>query len=117
VTAEQLNLNQPVMVSPLSDVEQALVVHALEQLEGRFIINRLAQALEGQGVTHHQVQKIGEQFERRGWLTKPAHATDPRRITPELANLVGLTRTGVQAVQARTATALSIQEPVQAAGV
>ncbi|HNS37007.1 MAG TPA: hypothetical protein PKM01_04435 [Anaerolineaceae bacterium] len=117
VTAEQLNLSQPVVLSPLSDVEQALVAYALEQLEGRFIINRLAQALEGQGVTHHQVQKIGEQFERRGWLTKPAHATDPRRITPELANLVGLTRTGVQAVQARTATALSIQEPVQAAGV
>lgn len=112
--AEQAVSAQPVEFNPLSDVERALVAYALEQLEGRFIVNRLAQAVAGQGISHHQVQKIAEQFERRSWLTKPQHATDARRITPELARLAGATHTGVQAVQAHTGAALPIQEPVQA---
>lgn len=114
LTAEQAVPPHPVEFIPLSDVEQSLVVYALEQLEGRFIVNRLAQALAGQGISHHQVQKIAEQFERRSWLTKPQHATDARRITPELARLAGVAHTGVQVVQAHTGATLPIQEPVQA---
>jgi hypothetical protein len=114
LSAEQAVSAQPVEINPLSDVERALVAYALEQLEGRFIVNRLAQALAGQGISHHQVQKIAEQFERRSWLTKPQHATDARRITPELARLAGVAHTGVQAIQAHTGAALPIQEPVQA---
>ncbi len=98
---------------PFDKIELALVQYALHNLDGRFIVNRLAEAMQGQGITHHQVQKTAEQFERRGWLTKPAHATDPRRITPELARLVGAPRTGVQAVQVRTGAAIPIQDPVQ----
>ena len=69
----------PVVLSPLSEIERSLVAHAIEQLDGRFIVNKLAAAFAGQGVTHHQVQKMAAQFERRGWLT-PAHATDARRL-------------------------------------
>ena len=117
LTAEQAVSTQPVDLNPLSEVERALVAYALEQLEGRFIVNRLAQAMAGraQPISHHQVQKIAEQFERRSWLTKPQHATDARRITPELARLAGVARTGVQAVQAHTGAVTHVQEFVQVA--
>lgn len=105
--------SKPMDVAPLTDLENLMVNYALEHLGGRFIVNRLAQALAGQGVTHHQVQKIAGQFERRGWLSKPAHATDARLITPELAHLAGRSHTGVQAVQVRTGDLLLVQEPVQ----
>jgi len=103
----------PVEVEPLQSVERTLVIYAFEHLEGKFIVNRLAQAFAGQGITHHQVQKIAEQFERRNWLTRPAHATDARRITSELARLAGIDQTGVQAVQASTGGLESIQGTVQ----
>lgn len=108
------SLQQPVDIDPLDPIEKTLVSYALQHLEGRFIVNRLAQSLAGQGITHHQVQKVAEQFERRGWLTKPGHATDARRITPELALLAGFSRTGVQAVQERTGSLQPVQETVQA---
>jgi len=115
LSAEQAGslVEQVTPIAPLTPIEQALVRYALERLEGRFIVNRLAQALAEQGVTHHQVQKIAEQFEQRGWLTQPQHATDARRITPQLASLAGVTRTGVQAVQGHTGPAPSVQAPVQ----
>ncbi len=111
LSPEQVLSAQPVEVNPLSNVELALVTCALEQLEGRFIVNRLAQALAEQGISHHQVQKIAEQFEQRGWLTRPQHATDARRITPELARLAAVRHTGVQAVQVHTGAAFPVQEP------
>ena len=106
--------NKPVEVDPLTPTEKALVSYAWQHLNGRFIVNRLAQAFAGQGVTHHQIQKLAEQFERRGWLSQPAHATDARRITPELCSLAGFTHTGVQAVQGRTGALGAVQEVVQA---
>ena len=95
--------------APLSDLERSLVGYALEHLDGRFIVNQLAQAFAGQGVSHHQVQKLAEQFERRGWLTQPAHATDARRLTTELSALAGHARTGVQVVQERTGAVQDVQ--------
>jgi len=108
------SLHQPVDVDPLNPIEKALVSYALKHLEGRFIVNRLAQSLAEQGITHHQVQKVAEQFEQRGWLTKPGHATDARRITPELALLAGFSRIGVQAVQGHTGSLQPVQAAVQA---
>lgn len=99
--------------SALSELEQTLVRFALENLEGRFIVNRLAEALAEQGVTSHQVKTLAQRWEQRGWLTSPAHATDPRRVTPELAVLAGVPRTGAQAAQGRTGEAVFAQAIAQ----
>ena len=88
--------------NPLNALEQALVTHALLHLDGRFIVNQLASAFAGQGVTSHQVKTLAAAWERRGWLTAPQHATDGRKVTDELASLAGFSRTGAQAAQGRT---------------
>lgn len=106
------SLKQPMDIDPLDPIEKTLVNYALQHLDGKFIVNRLAQALAEQGISHHLVQKVAEQFEQRGWLTKPQHATDARRITPELALLAGFAHTGVQAVQAHTGAVIPVQEAV-----
>ena len=72
----------------LEPVEVELVTFALEDLGGRFIINRLAEQFAGQ-VSRRQIVKLAKRWELRGWLTTPAHATDARRITEELAGLAG----------------------------
>jgi len=72
----------------LSDGERALVRFAVEELGGAFIIGRLAEA-RLEGWTAWGIRKLAERWERRGWLTAPAHATDPRRVTPELCDLCG----------------------------
>lgn len=83
-------------MSPLSEIESSLVVHAVEQLDGRFIVNQLAAAFAKQGVTNYRVSKLAEAWEQRGWLTKPRHATDARRVADELRHLAGLDQTGEQ---------------------
>jgi len=80
--------------SPLGDLEKRLVAYALEQMEGKFKVNQLAQAFSGEGVTNYQVQKLAERFEARGWLTHPQHATDARRVTDELRSLAGFQQIG-----------------------
>lgn len=86
--------------SPLSAVEVALVQYAITQLKGAFIINKLAEAARagqvgnGETITHHRIRKIAENFEQRGWLTVPTNAVDARKVTPELAALVGPAQTG-----------------------
>jgi DNA segregation ATPase FtsK/SpoIIIE-like protein len=99
---ERQSLAIPVDLSPLNAVERSLVGYALEHLDGRFTINKLAAAFTGQGVSHHQIKTLAQEWERRGWLTTPQHATDARCITDELRTLVGENRTGAQAAQGRT---------------
>ena len=70
----------------LNDVEADLVRYAIEELDGRFIINRLAPAFQGD-ISRRQIVKLGQKWEARGWLTAPAHATDARRLTPDLRTL------------------------------
>jgi len=70
----------------LEEIEWALVRYAVEKLDGCFIINRLAEQFAGK-VSRRQIVKLGQQWERRGWLTAPEHATDPRRVTQELWDL------------------------------
>ncbi len=100
-------------VSPLTAIEVVLVAHALQHLGGRFIVNQLAAAFAGQGVTSHQVKTLAAAWERRGWLTAPQHATDARKVTDELALLAGFTRTGAQAAQERTPIPAPAQALVQ----
>jgi hypothetical protein len=70
----------------LDDVEADLVRYALAELDGAFIINALDTAFHGT-ISRRQIVKLAQKWELRGWLTAPAHATDPRRVTPELASL------------------------------
>jgi hypothetical protein len=67
----------------LEEIERRLVRYAVEELDGAFTINALADAFAGD-ISRRQLLKLGKQWESRGWLTTPAHASDPRRVTDEL---------------------------------
>ena len=70
----------------LSEIETALVGYAVEHLAGAFIIGRLYAQFAGQ-VSKRALTKLAQRWEMRNWLTAPAHATDPRRVTDELLAL------------------------------
>jgi hypothetical protein len=74
----------------LSDVERALVQHAVSDLDGGFIVGKLAAVFRDRGITHHQVRGIAERWERDGLLTAPASITAPRMVTGALATLAGV---------------------------
>jgi energy-coupling factor transporter ATP-binding protein EcfA2 len=75
----------------LPDSEATLVHYAVNTLGGFFVVNRLAAAFATEGVTSHKVKTLAQQWERRGLLTTPKHATDARRVTQALCELAGLT--------------------------
>ena len=72
----------------LEQVEMALVRYALDELSGAFIIGRLYEQFGAQ-ISKRQLTRLGQRWEMRGWLTTPAHATDARKVTGELAALAG----------------------------
>ncbi len=74
----------------LSDVERDLVKFAIENLDGAFKIGPLYEAFKGR-ISKRKLADLARTWERRGWLTEPAHATDPRRVTDELADFAGPT--------------------------
>lgn len=73
----------------LSDLERELVKYALENLEGAFIIGKLYRAFKGR-ISLRRLTKLGQEWERRGWLTPPTSAVDSRKATPELVRLAQL---------------------------
>lgn len=77
----------------LTEEERALVEYAIQHLGGAFPVGQLAEAFRGR-MTAWRIRTLAEEWERRGWLTRPRHATDPRRVTDELLEAAGLTRTG-----------------------
>jgi hypothetical protein len=79
--------------SILSDVEQALVRYAVEELDGAFTIGRLYEKFKGE-VSKRQLTKMAKVWERRGWLTEPRHAADPRRVTDTLLTFIPPTPAG-----------------------
>ena len=85
---EQNLLNSPAAMTGLADWEARLALYAVENLQGEFIVNRLAAAFAGEGITSHRVKLLAQRWERRGWLTTPRHATDARRVTDELHRLL-----------------------------
>ena len=76
----------------LSDVERDLVEFALDNLGGAFKIDPLYSQFKGR-ISRRKLAKLARTWERRGWLTKPAHATDARRVTDDLLDVAGLART------------------------
>jgi hypothetical protein len=79
----------------LSDLERALVLYAVEHLDGAFKINALYSSFKGR-ISKRRLTALGKRWQTRGWLTEPAHATDPRRVTDELLrHLPCTTQTGL----------------------
>jgi DNA segregation ATPase FtsK/SpoIIIE-like protein len=70
----------------LSGVERALVIHALQELDGAFIINALYEAHKGE-ISKRRLTALAQRWELRGWLSSPASRSDPRRVTGELVGL------------------------------
>ncbi|MCR4407348.1 MAG: FtsK/SpoIIIE domain-containing protein [Anaerolineae bacterium] len=74
---------------PLEPVERDLVAYAVEHLGGGFKIGELARAFAGDERTSAwHIRKLAERWEQEGLLTKPAHATAPRMVTPRLLSLL-----------------------------
>ncbi|MDH4136476.1 MAG: FtsK/SpoIIIE domain-containing protein [Anaerolineae bacterium] len=74
--------------SPLAGDEQELVHYASEELGGKFNIRDLAEAFRGR-VSQRQIERLSRQWEMRGWLSAGPTRADGKRITAELASLVG----------------------------
>jgi len=72
----------------LSEVEVALVAHALQELGGAFIVNRLYDAHRGE-ISKRALTTLAQRWEARGWLTTPASRSEPRKLTADLLDLVG----------------------------
>jgi hypothetical protein len=77
----------------LAVIEQRLVRYALEHLDGAFIIGALYGAFKGE-VSKRALTALAQRWEARGWLTRPAHATDPRRVTSDLLHLAQAPESG-----------------------
>lgn len=73
----------------LPELEAELVRYAVSELDGAFTIGALYDAFRGD-VSKRQLTKLAQRWESRGWLTEPEHATDPRKVTDELAALAGV---------------------------
>jgi hypothetical protein len=70
----------------LKEIERRLVRYALDHLDGCFVIGTLYDAFKGE-VSKRALTALAQRWEARGWLTTPAHATDPRRVTDDLRAL------------------------------
>jgi DNA segregation ATPase FtsK/SpoIIIE-like protein len=71
----------------LGELAEAMVRYALEELGGAFIIGRMYERFRGQ-ISKRRLTTLAQQWEARGWLTEPRHATDGRRVTKELVGFV-----------------------------
>jgi hypothetical protein len=86
VAQDALGRVMPPSPHVLDELEADLVRYALDELDGAFTIGRLYEAF-GDRVSKHSLTRLAQRWERRAWLTEPAHATDSRRVTPELEAL------------------------------
>lgn len=75
----------------LSELERRLVAYAVAELDGAFTVGRLYDAFKGQ-ISKRQLERLGREWERRGWLTVPESVTEPRRVTEALLVLAGEAR-------------------------
>jgi len=73
--------------SVLTELEEALVRHALEHLGGKFHIHKLAAAFKGQ-MGMKRIWRLAKNWELRGWLIPGRSRADGRRVSEELVNLL-----------------------------
>lgn len=76
------------MTPAISDAERRLIAYAVEHLDGCFAVGKLTAA--DLGWTNHGIKRLAQRWELLGWLSAPRHATDARRVTPELLRLAGI---------------------------
>ncbi|RLC72823.1 MAG: hypothetical protein DRI81_15845, partial [Chloroflexi bacterium] len=69
-------------------VERALVHYAVKELGGAFTVGKLYEA-HAADISKYALTNLARAWEQRAWLAEPASVTDPRRVTSELAELVG----------------------------
>lgn len=86
--ADLVNSLKLVKSSPLKPEEVALVEYSRDNLGGAFKLQDLYDRFKGVW-SYRRLKAIGQAWESRGWLTKPADAVSPRRLTEELLQLVG----------------------------
>jgi hypothetical protein len=86
--------------SALNEVEIAMVRYAVDALGGKFPVNQLAEKFVGQGMSHWKVYSLAANWERRGWLTRPAARSEGRSVTDELRMLAGIGQTSEEDEQA-----------------
>lgn len=80
----------------ITEDEASLVFYAVHDLEGEFIVNKIAAEYHGDGWTSHRVKLLAQEWEKRGWLTHPASAAAARRVTARLCELAGIDFEGAQ---------------------
>jgi hypothetical protein len=79
---------------PTLEEEEAFLVRlALEEFAGAFLINQLYQHPRNRNgerarVSKYRIQKLAQQWEKRGWLTEPPDVTSPRQVTETLTELL-----------------------------
>jgi len=71
----------------LTDIQRAMVIYALEYLDGAFAINKLYARFKG-AISKRQIEKFAQELEARGLLTPPQGATVGRYVTDTLAAMV-----------------------------
>ncbi len=92
--AEMVSVDEENEPGPaLTEVETALVRYAVEELGGAFKVGRLYDAL-GERISHRQIVKRSQTWERRGWLTEPQRNAQGhpigRQVTDDLRQLAGV---------------------------
>jgi hypothetical protein len=72
----------------LSELHTKLIAYSLEQLDGAFVIDRLAQAFMGQ-IARDKLLILAQEWQAKGWLSpyKRGGPAKPRQVTPLLLTL------------------------------
>lgn len=80
----------PAVSSPqaLSDLQVRLVQYALDELDGAFVSNKIAEVFQSE-ISARGIKSLASEWEQRGWLSAPRYQGDARHVTEELAALAG----------------------------
>jgi len=84
--ARRLNGDRPTPAAVLSQAEAELVTWAIEENAGYLSRENLAHGLE---LSDWKAGQLGADWERRGWLAKDPDASNKRRVTTVLLDLLG----------------------------
>lgn len=70
----------------LTALEEEMVHYAMEHLEGKFTIHKLAEAFKGR-IGMKRIWRLAKNWELRGWLIPGPTRADGRRVSEELLSL------------------------------
>ncbi|MBN1936841.1 MAG: DNA translocase FtsK [Anaerolineae bacterium] len=72
----------------LTDLERRLVRYAVEELDGAFVSNKIADTFKTE-ISARGIKNLAAEWEQKGWLSAPRYQGDARYVTGELAALTG----------------------------